>query len=100
MTIHADRDFDFVQLTDKRAACLEPVMQLSGYRNGYYCTPRDNATHYFFHKLTKGKHVIETAYFIDREGNFLSGSCTVQCAYSPEYAGRDSGKPVTVTDNK
>lgn len=99
-TIHADRDFDFVQLTDKRAACLEPVMQLSGYHNGYYCTPRDNATHYFFHKLTKGKHVIETAYFIDREGNFLSGSCTVQCAYSPEYAGRDSGKPVTVTDNK
>ena len=44
ITIVADRDFDFVQLCDKRAACLEPVSQLSGYSNGYYLAPQDNCT--------------------------------------------------------
>ena len=34
LTIIADRDYDFVQVIDKRAACLEPVSQLSGYHWG------------------------------------------------------------------
>ena len=38
ITITADRDYDFVQLIDKRAACMEPIGQLSGYHWGYYCT--------------------------------------------------------------
>ena len=31
ITIRADRDYDFVQVVDKRASCLEPVRQLSEY---------------------------------------------------------------------
>jgi hypothetical protein len=85
ITITADRDYDFVQVTEKRAACMEPVSQLSGYRNGAYCSPRDNATYYFFDKLHKGKHVIETEYYIDRMGTYQSGSCTASCVYAPEY---------------
>lgn len=92
ITITAERDFDFVQVVDKRAACLEPVGQLSGYRWGYYCTPRDYTTNYYFDQLSKGKHVIETEYYIDRAGTYQSGSCTVQCAYAPEYSGRE--KPI------
>ena len=92
ITITAERDFDFVQVVDKRAACLEPVGQLSGYRWGYYCTPRDYTTNYYFNQLSKGKHVIETEYYIDRAGTYQSGSCTVQCAYAPEYSGRE--KPI------
>lgn len=88
ITITAERDYDFVQVVDKRAACLEPVGQLSGYHWGYYCTPRDNSTNYYFDQLSKGKHVIETDYYIDRAGKYLSGTCTVQCAYAPEYSGR------------
>ena len=85
ITITADRDYDFVQVTDKRAACLEPVAQLSGYRNGAYCTPRDNATNYYFDYFRKGEHVIETEYYIDREGTYETGTCSVGCAYSPEF---------------
>ncbi len=88
ITIVADRDYDFVQVADKRAACLEPVSQLSGYRRGYYCAPKDNATDYFFDRLSKGKHVIETEYYVDRPGLYHTGTCTAQCAYSPEYTGR------------
>lgn len=88
ITIEADRDYDYVQVVDKRAACMESVNQLSGYRYGCYITPRDHATHYYLDRLPKGKRVIETEYYIDRQGTFSTGTCVVQCAYSPEYAGR------------
>ena len=89
LTIQSERDLDFVQVQDKRAACLEPVKQLSGYnwQGGYYCSPRDNTTNFFFDCLSKGKHVIETEYYIDRAGQYETGTCTVQCAYAPEYRG-------------
>ncbi|MBR1415471.1 MAG: alpha-2-macroglobulin [Prevotella sp.] len=89
ITIEADRDYDFVQVEDKRAACMEPVSQRSGYQwgEGYYCAPKDNATCYFFDLLSKGRHVIETEYYIDREGIYETGTCTAQCAYSPEFRG-------------
>ncbi|MBO5466598.1 MAG: alpha-2-macroglobulin [Prevotella sp.] len=85
ITVEADRNLDFVQIADKRAACMEPVIQLSGYRNGAYCSPKDNATYYFIDQLPKGKHVIETEYYIDRAGVYETGTCTAECAYSPEF---------------
>lgn len=88
LTITADRDYDFVQLSDRRAACLAPVEQLSGYGYGYYCQPKDNATNYFFSHLAKGKHVIETTYYVDRAGQYLTGTCAVECAYAPEFMAR------------
>jgi hypothetical protein len=87
LMIQTTRDLDFVEVIDKRAACMEPVAQLSGYRNGAYCAPKDNATHYFFDMLTKGQHVLETEYYIDRAGSYETGTCTVQCAYAPEFRG-------------
>ncbi len=87
ITIDCDRDLDFVQVSDRRAACMEPVRQLSGYRNGAYCSPKDYATNYFYYGLSKGRHVIETEYYIDRAGQYETGTCSVQCAYSPEYRG-------------
>ncbi|MCR4810943.1 MAG: alpha-2-macroglobulin [Prevotella sp.] len=102
ITIEADRDYDFVQLTDKRAACMEPVKQLSGYnwREGYYCTPKDYATSYFFDLLPKGRHIIETEYYIDRTGTYETGTCTVQCAYSPEFHGTTKSISIQVKDKE
>ncbi|MCR4583845.1 MAG: alpha-2-macroglobulin, partial [Prevotella sp.] len=85
ITIDSERDLDFVQVQDRRAACMEPVEQLSGYRNGAYCAPKDNATSYYFDCLRKGRHVIETEYYLDRAGSYETGTCIVQCAYAPEY---------------
>ena len=85
ITITADRDYDFVQVIDRRAACMEPVNQLSGWRQGSYCAPHDCATNYYFDCLSKGTHVIENAYNIDRTGTYETGTCTVECAYSPEF---------------
>ena len=85
ITIECTRDLDFVQVVDRRAACMEPVKQLSGYQNGAYVSPKDYATNYYYYGLSKGKHVIETEYYVDRAGKYESGTCTVQCAYAPEY---------------
>ena len=85
ITITADRDYDFVQVVEKRAACMEPVHQLSGWHQGSYCSPHDCATHYYFDCLSKGTHVIENEYFIDRAGTYETGTCTVECAYAPEF---------------
>ena len=85
ITIETTRDLDFVQVIDHRAACMEPVRQLSGYQQGAYVSPKDAATHYFYYGLAKGKHVIETEYYIDRAGHYETGTCTVGCAYAPEY---------------
>mgnify|MGYP000871833951 CR=1 FL=1 len=96
ITITADRDYDFVQVVDKRAACLEPVSQLSGYHWGYYIAPKDYTTNYYFDQMAKGKHVVETEYYIDRQGTFSTGTCTVQCAYSPEYSARTTAQTLNV----
>lgn len=90
LLITADRDYDFVQITDKRAACLEPVNQKSGYQWGIGCyvSPRDHATNFYFDRLSKGKHIVEMEYYVDRKGDYQSGTCTAECTYSPEFCGR------------
>ena len=96
ITLRADRDYDFVQVIDRRAACLEPVRQLSGYSQGYYYAPRDNSTAYFFDHLAKGTHVLETEYYVDRAGSYQTGTCEAQCAYSPAFAGRAAATSIRV----
>lgn len=100
LIITADRDYDFVQITDKRAACLEPVNQLSGYQWGIGCyvSPRDHATNFYFDRLSKGKHIVEMEYYVDRKGDYQSGTCTVQCTYSPEFGGRTEAYELKVNN--
>lgn len=100
LIITADRDYDFVQITDKRAACLEPVNQLSGYQWGIGCyvSPRDHATNFYFDRLSKGKHVVEIEYYVDRKGDYQSGTCTAECTYSPEFGGRTEAYELRVNN--
>ena len=100
LIITADRDYDFVKIVDKRAACLEPVNQLSGYQWGMECyvSPKDNTTNFYFDRLSKGKHFVEMEYYIDRKGDYQSGSCTAECTYSPEFGGRTETYKMTVNN--
>lgn len=100
LLITADRDYDFVQITDKRAACLEPVNQLSGYQwsIGCYVSPRDHATNFYFDRLSKGKHIVEMEYYVDRKGDYQSGTCTAECTYSPEFGGRTESYELKVNN--
>ena len=96
IVIRADRDYDFVQIEDKRAACMEPVEQLSGQHWGYYISPKDCSTRYFVLMLTKGTHTLETEYYIDRTGTYQYAPVTVQCSYSPEFNARSKGDVIEI----
>lgn len=100
LLITADRDYDFVQITDKRAACLEPVNQKSGYQWGIGCyvSPRDHATNFYFDRLSKGMHIVEREYYVDRKGDYQSGTCTAECTYSPEFGGRTEAYELRVNN--
>ena len=96
ITITADRDYDFVTVTDNRPACLEPVEQLSGYSHGTYKIIRDTKTEYCYNMMRKGTHVIKTSYFVARSGNYTSGTATATCTYSPVFTGRTPGSNYVV----
>ena len=91
LTISVDRDMDFVQIKDERAACMEPVDVLSSYcwRNGvgYYQVTKDASTYFYFDQLRKGKHVLEYDTFIMAEGVYLQGIVSAQSVYAPEFGG-------------
>ena len=96
LTLIADRDYDFVSVTDHRPACLEPVNQLSGYYWGYYSQMKDDRTEYFFDQLSKGTHIIETEYYVTRAGEYSTGTTTAVCTYAPAYQGTTPAVTLTV----
>ena len=100
LTISADRDMDFIQVKDERAACMEPEQQLSGYHwgggIGYYLVSRDASTSFFIDQLRKGTYQLEYTVYIDRSGTYQAGIATIQSAYAPEYSGHTAGETLTV----
>ncbi|MBR3090124.1 MAG: carboxypeptidase-like regulatory domain-containing protein [Prevotella sp.] len=97
ITVKADRNYDFVQVCDRRPACLEPVDALSFFCWGYYNAKKDNVTTYYFDQLSKGTTVLEEEYYVDREGEYTSGTCVAQCAYAPEFKGIDGAYRLKVS---
>ena len=102
LTVRADRDMDFVQITDSRAACMEPIEQLSGYswQTGisYYRVSKDAATQFFMDRMRKGVYAIDYDVYLDRIGTYVGGMATVSSVYAPEYGDRTGGLAVTVSD--
>lgn len=100
LTVKADRDMDFIQIKDSRAACMEPTDQLSGYswngKIGFYRASYDASTCFFIDRMPKGTHQIEYTVNVDRAGTYQSGIATVQSAYSPEFGGHSAGFTVVV----
>lgn len=88
--VHADRDCDFVRITDHRPACLMPASQLSGYdwRLGCYVRPMDEQTDYYFETLPKGDYTLSTDYILDRSGNYHAGAVKAECEYNPAFTAR------------
>lgn len=102
MVIKIDRRMDFVQLKEQRAACFEPMSQLSGYHygggTGYYEEIKDAATNFFFYSLGKGTYVLEVNYRASRAGEYEAGLANIQCAYAPEYTAHTNSCRITVED--
>lgn len=98
--LRVDRDMEYVHMKDMRAACMEPVNVLSGYKYqgglGYYESTKDASTSFFFSWLNKGTYVFEYPVFVTHTGNFSNGITSIQCMYAPEFTSNSEGIRVEV----
>ena len=100
LVVTSDRDLEYVQLMDPRAAAFEPVNIHE--RNGsqkavrWVESPRDASVCYFFSRFPKGTVVLEYDVFATQTGDFSGGSTTVECMYAPEYRAHSGGLRIKV----
>ena len=103
MVVTTDRNLEFVALKDLRAACFEPVDQLSGSRWKenvcYYQTTKDASTQFFFAYLPKGTYVFEYELWVNNSGAYTSGIATIQCHYAPEFVSHTGGEKILIKNN-
>lgn len=100
LVIETDRNMEFVQLRDRRAAAFEPESMLSGYKwtagLGYYEAVGDVYSDFFFDFLPKGKHVFEYNLIAMQQGDFVHGHASIQSYYAPEFTANSKGIRVHV----
>lgn len=104
VTVCSDRDLEFVALTDERAASLEPIDQLSGYRyiNGIpmYCEVRNAQTNFFIPYLPKGNYRLIYDCKVGACGVFAAGIATLQSQYAPEITAHSAGQILKIEEKQ
>ncbi|HQR92442.1 MAG: hypothetical protein B7X72_08110, partial [Sphingobacteriia bacterium 39-39-8] len=102
LTINTDRDLDYVHLKDSRAAGMEPINALSGYKwqggLGYYENTTDASTHFYFDKISKGVYVFDYPVFLTHLGDFSAGIANIQCLYAPGFNAHSEGIRIQVQE--
>lgn len=100
MELRSDRDMDYLHLKDMRAAAMEPINVLSGYKwqdgLGYYESTRDASSNFFISHLSRGTYVFEYPVFITHTGIFSVGIATIQSMYAPEFTSHSEGIKIRV----
>ncbi|MCF0159928.1 MAG: hypothetical protein HUJ99_03995, partial [Bacteroidaceae bacterium] len=100
--IRADRDFDFVEIHNQRAAAFEPVRQLSGYERhtgvGAYRSVTDDETCFFMDRLPKGEFEIAETFFVSQHGKYQTGLATAQGTYCPEFSDHTGSMTVSIPE--
>ena len=102
LTLSLDRDMEFLHLQDLRAACFEPIQQISGNRwkfgTVYYEDIKDAVTNFFFTALAKGTYVIEYPVWVNQAGEYQDGIATFQSIYAPEFSAYSTAQSIKVED--
>lgn len=100
LTVTLDRDMEYLHIKDLRAACFEPVEQISGnqwkYGTCYYEEIKDGITNFFIHYLAKGSYTFEYALWVNQEGTYQDGLATIQCLYAPEFVSHSTTTNIKV----
>lgn len=98
--LKVDRNMEYVHMKDMRAATMEPINVLSGYKYqgglGYYESTKDASTSFFFSQLPRGTYVFEYGLFVTNTGNFSNGITSIQSMYAPEFSSHSNGIRVNV----
>lgn len=101
LVIHANRDMQYMAITDERAACFEPVEQLPQpiYSEGlcFYRENRDASTNIFVSNMPKGTYMLEYEMWVNNSGEFSSGIATIQSQYAPQLTAHSAGDTISVS---
>ncbi len=102
LTLKSDRDMEYLHLKDTRAASMEPVNVLSGYKwqdgLGYYESTKDASTNFFISYLSKGTYVFDYPVFITHTGVFSTGNASIQCMYAPGFTANSGGMMIRIEE--
>lgn len=100
IVVTSDRDLEYVQVKDPRAAAFEPINihERNGWQGGVWWveSPRDANNSFFFSRFPQGTIVLEYDVFAVQSGDFSAGATTVECMYAPEWRAQGAGMRVTV----
>ena len=97
-----DRNLEYLQLSDMRAAAVEPVSTRAGYRYnwqddiGYYSAPGNTRNVFYIDRLSKGSYVIEYEVNVQKPGRFIVGNAVMQCLYAPAFRATTTSAVITV----
>lgn len=96
LTVQCDRNYDMVEIRDVRAACMEPVNQLTRSDSFVHIAPHDTETVYSYLGMSEGTHTIETEYYLTQVGVYQLGLATVRCCYAPEFGATCPSETIVV----
>ena len=100
LNVQCDRNMEYVELKEFRAACLEPVSTTSGWAwtNGlsYYVAINNSHNAVYIDRLEKGKYIIDADYYVTNPGSFTLAPSVLQCLYAPEFRATSPGQRIEV----
>ncbi len=98
--VQCDRNMEYVELKEFRAACLEPVSTASGWvwTSGlsYYVAINNSHNAVYIDRLDKGKYIIDADYYVTNPGSFTLAPSVLQCLYAPEFRATSPGQRIIV----
>ena len=98
--VQCDRNMEYVELKEFRAACLEPVSTASGWvwTSGlsYYVAINNSHNAVYIDRLDKGKYIIDADYYVTNPGSFTLAPSVLQCLYAPEFRTTSRGQRIIV----
>ncbi|MDE7125659.1 MAG: hypothetical protein K2O12_04175, partial [Muribaculaceae bacterium] len=101
LTVVAERDMEYIVITDDRAAAFEPADQLPAFvfseGTGFYRENSDTSTNFFISYMPKGTYLLEYELNVNNSGTFTSGIATIQSQYAPALSAHSSGSMLQIS---
>ena len=100
--LETDRNLEYVQLADMRAAAVEPMSTHAGYIYNwhddirYYVAPNNSRNVFYIDRLSKGSYAIEYDVKVQKPGRFTVGIAVMQCLYAPAFRATTTSTVITV----
>lgn len=92
----------FVKITARRAACLSPLIEYSGYSGyyrgfGHYTERKRGETVYYFDMMPDGSFQLTEDFYVTQSGKFNASVVEIESLYSDDYRGNTSGAGIVST---